>query len=138
MQRILKESSYACTGEMISFLSNLIHKLTVRTSPYPPRLISQMEPDPPRRKIVQEPFFALKDGFLVVVVDHSFDDVPSWVEWDAARKVLSIAQMNGQIDEAHAEIAPNHYETLQNSRKLLLVSNDNKEKIVHFLPFLAR
>jgi len=104
--------------------------------------LERTEHEPRRGRISTEPLIAMNDGYLVVVVNHVFEDMPSWVEWDAERHVLTIMQMGGQMDEAHVDIKPEEYESLKRMRKLLLVSNDNKdnksEKIVHYVAFLAR
>lgn len=98
----------------------------------------ESQTEPKRGIIVREPLLAIKDGFLVVVVDHRFANVPSWVEWDGERGVLSIAQMNGDLDEARLRLKDEHKKTLAAEHKLLLVSNKDGESIVHFVPFLAR
>ena len=85
---------------------------------------------------------AVKDGHLVIVIDHVFEDIPSWIEWDAEREMLTITQMGGQMDETHVHIEQDAYESLRRMRKLLLISNDNaqktEEKIVHYIAFLPR
>ncbi len=98
----------------------------------------ETQPDPRLGVIAAEPLVAFKDGFLVVAVEHVFGNVPSWVEWDAERCVLSFTQMNGDMDEASVFLAPAHLELLQVAQKLLLVSLEGENSVVHFLPFLAR
>jgi hypothetical protein len=100
--------------------------------------IYSAEHEPPRRKIEKEPLLAFKDGFLVLVVEHKFDDIPSWVEWDQERQIVTVMQTNGRMEEARIEIKEEHYDFLKTARKLLLVSNDNEEQIVHYLPFMPR
>lgn len=126
----------------INFLKNLLHKLIGGNSgPMPTSVRANIHSEPRRGVIEAEPMVALKDGKLVVVLDYMFEDIPSWVEWDNERQVLSITQMGGQMDEVKVKIRKDYYETLEKSRKVLLVSNDNKEndeKIVHYVSFLAR
>ncbi len=126
---------------IINFLRNLIYKRKGGTpsdeQPPSPEVRSQtMEPQ--RSKIAGEAVFGLKDGYLVVSVDHSFADIPNWVEWDAERKVVNITQVGGDMDEVYADIKDEYVDALVDMKKVLLVSNDNAKKIVHFVPFLAR
>lgn len=124
---------------LINFLRNLMYKLGLgRDAPEPGEKAPPPQPEPRLGKIEKEPLLAMKDEHLVLIVDHTFEDVPSWVEWDPERRVISITHMNGQVDEASAEIKAEFAETLKQARKLLLVSNDNDEKIVHFVTFIAR
>jgi hypothetical protein len=128
----------------MSFLKNFIHKLRdilFGQEPVAPVPVSRPQPDARRGRIEKEPMLALKDGKLVVVVDYMFEDVPSWIEWDQEREILSITQMGGQMDEMKVAIRKDHYDVLEQTRKVLLVSNDNKgndEKIVHYLSLLTR
>lgn len=94
--------------------------------------------EPKRGKIDQEPVLGNKDGYLVMVVQHTFANIPSWVEWDKERKIVTITQMNGDMDEAALDLKEEHIDKLKDVQKLLLVSNDNEEKIMHYVQFLAR
>lgn len=89
-------------------------------------------------KIDREVIFAEKGGYVVLMVDHQFDGVPSWIEWDHARKTVSFTQMGGDVDEMNADIRVEFLDALMDTKKVLLVSNDNTKKIVHFVPFIAR
>ena len=75
---------------------------------------------------------------MVLMVDHQFDGVPSWIEWDNDRKTVSFTQMGGDMDEMNADIKVEYIDALMDAKKVLLVSNDNEKKIVHFVPFIAR
>lgn len=123
------------------FLTNIRHKLLrwlgLDVSEQTP-VVFVPSAEPGLGVILREPLVGLKDGHLIVVVDHIFADVPSWVEWDQDRKTMSIMQMGGRVEEVRIDINPEHYEVLQLARKLLLVSNDNKERIVHYVQFIAR
>ena len=128
-------------GRFIDFLINIWHNIRGCFSPkktdHSP-VIYPSQTEPRRGFITKEPALGYEDGFLVMVLDHSFESIPSWVEWDAERKVFSIMQMAGEVDEVKAQIAPEHLQMLKMARKLLLVSNDNDNRIVHFVPYLAR
>ena len=125
---------------IIDFLTNILHKIGLWSpdEPVDSPSVQEPEPEPHRGKITTEPLLAMEDGYLVLVVDHTFADVPSWVEWDPDRQMASIAQMDGGVDELRMAIKREYLETLLAARKLLLVSNDNEEKIMHYVPFLAR
>ena len=124
----------------IDFLRNLLQKLGIGSSGKARETAVSENYDEALKVgiISQEPLLAFKDGYLVIIVDHTFDDVPSWVEWDQERQTISITQMDGHTDEAKVNIKAEHVQTLEQARKLLLVSNDNEEKIVHYVPFLTR
>ena len=68
--------------------------------------------------------------------------MPSWVEWDSERKVITITQMNGDLDEAAIDLKEEYFESLKMAQKLLLVSNENasndNERIMHTVSFLSR
>ncbi len=136
-------------ANIISFLTNLLHKIGLG-----PRLtqeefdalpkVEKPGIEPRKGKIDQEPLLAYEEGHLVMVIDHVFDGVPSWVEWDAQRQVVSVVHVAGDIDEAEVKVKSEHVEILKQAQKLLLVSNvnepgnDNKEKIMHYVSFLSR
>ncbi len=88
--------------------------------------------------IEAEPHFAMKDGHLVMAIEHRFEDMPIWVEWDEKQQFLRIAQMGGQVDTAKVKISRDHYQALRSWRKLLLVTNYRGEKIIHYVPFIIR
>ena len=128
-------------GRFSNFLINIWHNFkgwfSTDNADYSP-VIYPSQTEPRRGVITKEPALGYEDGFLVMVLDHSFESIPSWVEWDAERKIFSIMQMAGEVDEVKVQIAPEHLKTLEVARKLLLVSNDNDNRIVHFVPYLAR
>lgn len=99
---------------------------------------NRSEPENRIGKIDTEAIFAIKDGYLVVILDHRFDDVPSWMEWDAERKVVSITHLGGNMDEVEADIKDEYVYALIDAKRVLIASNSNDKKIVHFIPFIAR
>ena len=127
---------------LMNFLRNLLYKLGIGSPPEEESAVmpSQVpERTQPRMgKIDREVVFAMKDGYMVLMVDHQFDGVPSWIEWDAERKTVSFTQMGGDMDEMNADIKVEYIDALIDTKKVLLVSNDNAKKIVHFVPFIAR
>ncbi|MFN3699999.1 MAG: hypothetical protein ACK4VI_00590 [Alphaproteobacteria bacterium] len=127
---------------IINLLRNLFYKLglTGKSEAEPERMPSQIpERTQPRvGRIDQEAVFAMKDGYLVLAVDHQFDGVPSWIEWDGSRNIVSFTQMGGDMDEMGATIKAEYVQKLIELKKVLLVSNDNGQKIVHFVSFIAR
>ena len=128
------------TGIM-NFLRNLLYKFGIGSPPEEPRNeapASHYQPEPRFGKIDGEAIFATKDGYLVVVLDHQFSDVPSWMEWDAERKIVSITHLGGDMDEVHADIKDEYVYALIDAKRVLLASNQNDKKVVHFVPFLTR
>lgn len=128
-------------SSIISFLRNLIYKYIIgesqenRFQEYEDRA---EEIEARVHKIEKEAIFALENNELVVIVDHNFEEIPSWIEWDYERKTVSIVQQKGHIEEAEAKLTESFIAKLKDKNKLLLVSNDNDKKIVHFLPFILR
>ncbi len=127
---------------LIEILRKLLYKLGIGSPPYdgPVSMPAQVpERTQPRSgKIDREVVFAVKDGYMVLMVDHQFDGVPSWIEWDNSRKTVSFTQMGGDMDEMNADIKDEFIDALMDTKKVLLVSNDNAKKIVHFVPFIPR
>ena len=125
----------------MNFLRNLLYKIGIGSPPEEPRKEAPAYVSQPKArfgKIDGEAIFAMKDGYLVVILDHQFDDVPSWIEWDAERKIVSITHLGGDMDEVSADIKEEHVDALIDAKRVLLASNQNDKKIVHFVPFLAR
>jgi len=132
--------------KIIKILIDFLHKIglsfganseqSAQPSPVEPQT------DPKRGIIPTEPLLALEGGKLVMVVEHHFENVPSWVEWDKERQIVTITQMNGDLDEAKLDIKDEYTEHMEVARNLLLVSldvsNDNEERIMHSVPILAR
>ncbi|MAE52413.1 MAG: hypothetical protein CMH27_11440 [Micavibrio sp.] len=126
---------------LMNFLRNILYKLGVGSPPAEDTAIPSQVPErtqPRMGKIDQEVVFAMRDGYMVLMVDHQFDGVPSWIEWDNDRKTVSFTQMGGDMDEMNADIKVEYIDALMDAKKVLLVSNDNEKKIVHFVPFIAR
>ena len=133
-------------SKIIEFLRNFLQTLGVsrpneaeQSAPSP----VETQTDPKVGKIDHEPLLAMEDDNLVMVVDHYFENVPSWVEWDKERKTITITQMNGDLDEAPVDLKEEYIDRLKLAQKLLLVSNvnasnDNDERIMHTVSFLSR
>ena len=82
--------------------------------------------------------FVKENDNLALVVDYEFDDVPSWVEWDTDKNEISIVQMGGDAAVLESKINPEDIEELRKSKRLYLVSNQNEEKISHYVTFVVR
>lgn len=128
------------TGIM-NFLRNLLYKFGIGSHDQEPQaevVVRESGPETRIGKIDTEAVFAIKDGYLVVILDHHFGDVPSWMEWDAERKIASITQLGGDMDEVSADIKDEYVYALIDAKRVLLASNSNDKKVVHFIPFIAR
>lgn len=127
---------------MKKFMAHLLNLFGLKCKaeePLPtPKTVIEEQPEPKRNKISKEPIMGIKDGYLVMVVQYTFDNIPSWVEWDNERKTVTITEMNGDINEADIDLKSEHVDRLNNVHKLLLVSNNNEEQIIHYVQFLAR
>lgn len=127
---------------IIKLLRNLIYKYFGGSAPKEQAVsapeVREQTKAPQINKIETEAVFGMKDDYLVVMIDHEFQDIPNWVEWDAVRKMVNITHQGGDMDEVFADIKEEHIDALVDAKRILLVSNDNTKKRVHFLPFLAR
>ncbi|MFK7839592.1 MAG: hypothetical protein AB8B83_04620 [Bdellovibrionales bacterium] len=132
-------------SKIIEILRNCLQNLGVLRPKDAPQ--ADLEPvetqtEPKIGKIGHEPLLALENGNLIMVVDHYFENIPSWVEWDSERKVITITHMNGDHDEAAIDLKEEYYESLKMAQKLLLVSNENasndNERIMQTVSFLSR
>lgn len=85
------------------------------------------------------PTLLLNEGNqAVLIIEHDFRDIPSWVEWDRKDRTLSLALMGGGLLEL-----PLSPEALENAlidriRRLLLVTGNTTEKISHFVAIITR
>jgi hypothetical protein len=57
-----------------------------------------------------------KDGRVTIVVDHEFEDIPEWVEWDISRNTIGIVQMGGAVAELKSVIPPEKVGMFRNAR----------------------
>jgi len=125
--------------DIMEFLTNISDNIRGRSSgDLLDFLASNPVTEPQKGKIKKEPLLAVEDGKLVMVVDHEFDDIPSWVEWDPDAQMVSIALMGGKTDEVRTVIKRDYLETLLAALKLLLVSGSENGKVMHYVPFLVR
>jgi hypothetical protein len=128
-------------GSIIKLLTNFLYFLGLKKEvrlPSAPADLSRSGYEPRLTKIEKHAVFGYKEGYLVVIVDHQFENVPSWIEWDANRETVNITHMNEDMLEAPASIQRDHIDTITGAIKVLLVSNNKNEKIMHFLPFVGR
>ena len=128
-------------NNIINFLRNILYKLTGRKlSEGPPEtpVVYEEQSVPKHGVIEQEPVLAFENGFLVMLIDHHFPNIPSWVEWDRESATVTITQMNGDTDEASVRLKKDLIDDLAQHTKVLLVSNDNGQAIAHAVTFLTR
>lgn len=79
----------------------------------------------------------IQNGHVVLVVDHEFDDIPSFIEWDRTRKSLGVAQMSGAVAEVKANLPPEMNGPLSSSRTILLMTRFNGNKVAHQLNLMV-
>lgn len=95
--------------------------------------------DESARKIIQtDALFVKEKDKLALVVDHEFDDVPSWLEWDVKDKKLSIMQMGGDIAQLNTIMSKEDADEFKDFKSLYLVSNTGKEKIRHTVSMIVK
>lgn len=79
----------------------------------------------------------IQNGHVVLVVDHEFTDIPSFIEWDRSRKSLGVAQMGGAVAEVKANLPAEMNGPLNESRTILLMTRFNGAKVAHKLNLMV-
>ena len=79
----------------------------------------------------------IQNGHVVLVVDHDFLDIPSFVEWDKSRKSLGIAQMGGAVAEVKANLPREMNEPLSATRTIMLMTRYNGNDVAHKLNLMV-
>ncbi len=79
-----------------------------------------------------------KDGRTVLVVDHEFEDVPEWVEWDISRNTIGIVQMGGAVAELKSVIPPEKVDMFRNAKNLNLAVRFDGKHVVHGVYMVVR
>jgi hypothetical protein len=128
---VLKENLCAWLGRLRRFLG---HSKPASAPGYgfvPERAVE-------RHIISREPVVAIHKDKLVLIVEAQLNAVPSWVEWDRDTRTIIIAQMNGDTYEGRAELTESFQNKMKDMNKVLVISNDNPERLMHHLPFIAR
>ena len=91
-----------------------------------------------RRTINADALFVKENNKLALVVDHEFDDVPSWVEWDLRQQKLRVMEMGGDIVELNTLIEKKDAEDFRGFKSLYLVTNHGEQKIRHTVSLITR
>lgn len=122
------------------FLTCFLYKIGVRkdTSRENEGISPEASPPPPRLVTDAHALLVHLDGHVALVVDHEFEDVPSWIEWDIGRKRISIAQMGGTVTELDTALDKKEMEEYREKKKIHLVARYGGEKIVHSLALIIR
>lgn len=79
-----------------------------------------------------------KDDRITMVVDHEFEDIPEWVEWDVSRNVIGIVQMGGAIAELKNVIPSEKLDIFRNAKNLALAVRFEGKNIVHGVYMVVR
>ncbi len=79
-----------------------------------------------------------EDNRVVLVIDQEFDDVPGWIEYDAGSGEFALAMTQGQVAVLSLDIPNDDLEPMKLAQRLLLITNVEDKKLMHFLPFLLR
>ncbi len=79
-----------------------------------------------------------KDGRTVLVVDHEFEDIPEWVEWDISRNTIGIVQMGGAVAELKSVIPPEKVDMFRNAKNLNLAVRFDGKHVVHGVYMVVR
>jgi len=82
--------------------------------------------------------FMRHDNSFALVVNHEFDDVPSWVECDIHRKKISIAQMGGNVTEITVGWDGEAIASYQDEKRVYLIARYEGRSIIQNLTFIAR
>jgi len=79
-----------------------------------------------------------RDDRIVLVVDHDFEDIPEWVEWDVSRNTIGIAQMGGAVAELKSTIPPEKAELFRSAKNIALAVRFEGKNIVHGVYMVVR
>lgn len=79
-----------------------------------------------------------KDDRIVFVVDHDFEDIPEWVEWDVSRNTIGIVQMGGAVAELKSTIPAERAELFRNAKNIALAIRFEGKNIVHGVYMVVR
>lgn len=79
-----------------------------------------------------------KDDRVILVVDHEFEDIPEWVEWDVSRNTIGIVQMGGAVAELKSTISPEKAELFRSAKNIALAIRFEGKDIVHGVYMVVR
>ena len=123
------------------FFQALLLKLGLRT-PDAPAPVRQAEPQARPHGTtgrIDVPTLLLnEEQHMVLVVDYDFEDIPSWVEWDAKLKKLSVVQMGGAAAELALSIPANMNASLTQIQRMMLVTGRYDRRNGHYVSFIIR
>jgi len=80
----------------------------------------------------------VENNQVVLIVDHEFKDIPSWVEWDRTWQKLSIVQMGGALAELALGPEILREAEIDKVRRLLLVTGPTENRLSHFVSIIIR
>lgn len=72
-----------------------------------------------------------KEGRLTMVVDHEFEDIPEYVEWDVSRNIIGIVQMGGAVAELKSVLPAEKVDMFRNAKNLALAIRFEGKHVVH-------
>ncbi len=86
------------------------------------------------------PTLLLNEGNqAVLIIEHDFRDIPSWVEWDRKGWRLSLALMGGGLLELPLTSETLAQAPVEGIKRLLLVTGSTeKDRISHFVAIITR
>jgi len=110
--------------------------------PHVPTSMSNSEPEKPligtNGPIVADMLVMKRDDRIVLVVDHEFQDIPEWVEWDVSRNTIGIVQMGGAVAELNSVIPPEKVDMFRNAKNLALAIRFDGRDVVHGVYLVVR
>ncbi|MDY0029930.1 MAG: hypothetical protein RBR86_08335 [Pseudobdellovibrionaceae bacterium] len=110
--------------------------------PHVPTSTSDNEPEKPligtNGPIVADMLVMKRDDRIVLVVDHEFQDIPEWVEWDVSRNIIGIVQMGGAVAELNSVIPPEKVDMFRNAKNLALAIRFDGRDVVHGVYLVVR
>ena len=82
--------------------------------------------------------FIIEDDKAVLTIEHDFEDVPSWIEWDKDKNEISIVQMGGAVATIDIHLPFANDNTLKSIKRIAFVSGTGPKKMLHYLTFISR
>lgn len=132
-------------SSLFSIIKNLCNalllRLGLRRADSPAPVMAAAGPDRPHGTTgrLDVPTLLLnEDSHMVLIVDYDFEDIPSWVEWDARMKKLSVVQMGGAAAELALGIPAGLNASFETMQRLMLVTGRFERRNGHYVSFIVR
>ena len=123
---------------MIGFIKRLLGRLSTPPKPTdtPP---PQIETTVGTNGTLKRPVLVAHDETrITMLLDHNFEDVLAWAEYDCETNKFSIVQKSGAVADLYDISANDDIEKFRNFNRLFIVTSFNNKRIMHNLNLIVR